>query len=63
VQLGLIKVWDEFLEDYVREKLGECTLYELSFRPLKPKWIGWLNEKEDLLKNKKINSYHDQKYR
>ena len=23
MQLGLIKVWDEFLEDYVREKLGE----------------------------------------
>jgi len=62
VMLGLIKVWDEILGSYTRERLGERTLYEINFCPLKIKRTGRLKEKEDFLKNEKINSYYDRKY-
>jgi len=35
VQLGLIKVWDEFLEDYESERFGKWRLGEMPNTTLK----------------------------
>jgi len=37
VQLGLIKVWDEFLEDYGDKKFGKYELVVSIQKPVPPK--------------------------